>query len=300
MHNITLHHQQRGAGILAVRVSTIGAADEKYWATVEEHLNGSSKLQLQANFGPGSAGVFIPWATAINTQHADSGKLQRDAKLHLPYFNLADGAKSTDASLVLKVIIQNHSSDQGHASRSPEDDEPSHSSSSSATDNWEHQNRANVAQRKALSLTTLATGTLDVQTGLTTTFSRLAATSKEQCVVPLTILAKERSAAFLYRELPGSIPVAVELTFSKTGLDDADADEPQPIERALPGTGNGATVPTVFVVATTLFDCSTAMKDAELRLYVRCGGARTASKISYRRTGTIGKGPFIAGSRRQT
>lgn len=68
-------------GILSIRVSTIGAADEKDWATAEEHLNGSSKLQLQANFGPGSAGVSIPWATTINTQDADSGKLRRDAKV---------------------------------------------------------------------------------------------------------------------------------------------------------------------------------------------------------------------------
>ncbi|CAB1098133.1 unnamed protein product [Ectocarpus sp. CCAP 1310/34] len=276
-------------GILAIRVSTIGAADEKAWATVEKHLNGCSKLHLQANFGPGSAGVIIPWATAINTQDADSEKLQRDAKLHLPYFNLADGVKSTDASLVLEVIIQNHSSDQGHASKCPEDDELSLSSSSSATDNCEQQNRYNTAQPKARSLTTLATGTLDVQMGLTTTFSRTAATSKEKCVVPFTIMPKERPAALLCPELPDSIPVAVELTFSKTGLDAADAGEQQPVERVLPRTGNGAAVPAVFVVATTLFDCSTAMKDAELRLYVRRGDARTASKISCRRTGAIGR-----------
>lgn len=232
-----------------------------------------------------------------------SSSARFNLQLHLPYFNLADGAKSTDASLILKVIIQNHSSDQGHASRSPEDDELPLSSSSSTTDNWEQQNRDNIAQPKTRSLTTLATGTLDVQTGLTTTFSRLAATSKETCVVPFTILAKERSAAFLYRELPGSIPVAVELTFFKTGLDAADAGEPQPMERALPRTGNGANgaaVPAVFVVATTLFDCSTAMKDVELRLYVRCGDARTASTISCRRTGAIGKGTFKTGSLRQT
>lgn len=68
-------------GILAIRVSTIGAADEKHWATAEEHLNGSATLQLQANFGPGSAGVSIPWATAINTQDADMGQLRRDAKV---------------------------------------------------------------------------------------------------------------------------------------------------------------------------------------------------------------------------
>ncbi|CAM9507860.1 unnamed protein product, partial [Ectocarpus sp. 13 AM-2016] len=288
MDNTTLHHQQRGAGILAIRVSTIGAADEKDWATIEKHMNGSFKLQLQANFGPGSAGVLIPWATAINTQDADSEKLQRDAKLYLPYFNLADGAKSTDASLVLKVIIQNHSSDQVHASKCPEDDELSLRSYSSATANWEQQNGDNMAQSKARSLTTtLATSTLDVQMGLTTTFSCTAATSKEKCVVPFTVMPKEHPAAFLCPELPGSIPVAVELTFSKTGLDAADVGEPYPVERALPHTGNGAAVPAIFVVATTLFDCSTAMKDAELRLYVRRGDARTTSKISCRRTGAI-------------
>lgn len=197
-------------------------------------------------------------------------------------------------------MIRNHSSDQGGASRSPEDDEHSLSSSSSATDNWEQQNRDHMAQPEAPSLTTLATGTLDVQTGLTTAFSRMAATSKEKCVVPFTILEKEHPAAFLCRELPGSIPVAVELTFSNTGPNPADAGEPQPVERALQRTGNGATVPVVFVVATTLFDCSTAMKDAEVRLYARCGVARTASIISCRRTGAIGKGGFVTGSLSQT
>lgn len=53
-------------------------------------------------------------------------------------------------------------------------------------------------------------------------------------------------------------------------------------------------LPASFVVATTLFDCATEMKEAELRLYVRCGGTeRDRPLLCSARRGAIGKLLFV-------
>lgn len=220
----------------------------------------------------------------------------------MPYFNLADGARSTDASLLLEIIIQDK---QGHpVSCYPGDDEHLERSPSvgapSMAEARQQGGRVVVTPPNMSSVGTLAAATLDVQTALVTKFSRKSATATAPngTSVSFTVAKKKGAAgtAFLPgHELPDSIPVSVELTFIKA--------TPSREERLEPTTQRGgnddAAVPVVFVVLTTLFDCATTMKRAEMQLYSRCGDTGAVSKLSSGGRGAIGK-PSLSCSQRGT
>lgn len=219
--------------------------------------------------------------------------------MSLPYFNLADGARSTDASLKLEIIIQDK---HGHPVSYPGDDEHLELSSSvgvpQLAEARQHGGRVRVAPPKASSVGTLAVATLDVQTALVSTFSRKSTTVKAPTGtrVPFTVAKKKDAAGITFlpgHELPDSIPVSVEFTFIKTTPNGEQRLEPT-THRA--GNGDNA-VPVVFAVLTTLFDCATVMKRAEIRLYSRCGDTGAVSKLSSGGRGVIGE-PSLACSKR--
>lgn len=65
-------------GVLVVHLSTIGAGDERCWASAERQLNGSSPFVARATFGPGSAVASAPWKTTAGQDDNDSDQLRRD------------------------------------------------------------------------------------------------------------------------------------------------------------------------------------------------------------------------------
>lgn len=218
-----------------------------------------------------------------------------NVKLHLPYFNLADGARSTDASLLLEIIMLDNSSEHGDSVSHPSDDDDHFGPSSSLglpqmAEARQQGGRVVAAPPNASSMALLAVATLDVQTALVTKHSRNSATAEKS--VPFTVAKKKGAAgtAFLpCHELPHSIPVSVELTFNKATSSATAAGE-QRVEPTIQRAGNDDTaVPAFFVVLTTLFDCATAMNGAELRLYTRCGDTGAVSKVSSGGRGAIGE-----------
>lgn len=213
----------------------------------------------------------------------------------MPYFNLADGAESTDASLTLKIAISNFSSKREHPSMSPHDDGHSRNSASPAfrrfvTDDLDAQEERAAATSWDESPTPLAVATLDVQTSLTNKFYRssgVATACKRKHRTPFKVLNRD-SFPLLGQDFPASIFVLVEVAFSKATSDATAAGEKQ-VARTLPLIGKSDTVPALFVVATTLFDCATAMEEAELQVYTRCGDTGRISKLSSARRGHIGE-----------
>lgn len=223
-------------------------------------------------------------------------------QLHLPYFNLADGARSTDASLLVEVVVLKYASENEHSVTRPDDDDEysAHSSSSDArqmTDVCQRGHREAVS-RLGASSKILASVRIDVQTALSGAFGRSGAistaTSTENSVV--FKVAKTKGAGGTnyspYPEYPTSIPVSVKLSFSKA-FSNAAAVVEQRMESTKQRTGRKHDVPVFFVVATTLFDCASTMKEAELRAYIRYGDTEAVSLLSSAGRGEIGKHSLV-------
>lgn len=197
-------------------------------------------------------------------------------KLHLPYFNLADGSKSTDASLVVEVILRQ---DRGQTCLPPigSEDQPRSLLEAAGDLEGKHDSR---------SASILAVGDLDVQTLLTGSRNGSALETSGTAVVPLTL--RKCITAVISPPSPESVAVRVGLRFSKTPTDERIKGE-----RRVPEC-----VPTLFAVATTLFDCATVIKEAELRLYARCANTGDVTLLSSDDRGAIGKLRLNTGTRK--
>lgn len=220
-------------------------------------------------------------------------------KIHLPYFNLADGVKSTDASLLVEVLVLKHSSKRGNNTTRPDDDEFSGRSSSSdvrlMTESIQQGRREAVSQLGVPWRTTVAVARLDVQTALVPGVSRDGAVSttssleKHVDLKAVTATDSGETTNIAYPKLPDSIPISVKLSFSKPVSNSAGGGDQQAESTMIQRAGQDRDVPSLFVVATTLFDCAKTMKEAELRLYIRCGDTGTVSKLSSGGRGEIGE-----------
>lgn len=196
-------------------------------------------------------------------------------KLHLPYYNLADGSKSTDASLVIEVVLsQGRGKKQLPSIGSEEHSRPSVNLLEATCDGKRKSDNTRSSK-------ILAVGDLDVQTTLLTgRRSGGVVETSGTTVVSLTVRKGKGVNPFNSPTSPGPVAVRVGLAFSIV----PPAEER--IKRERSGLG---CVPTFFVVATTLFDCATVMKEAELRLYARCANKRDVALLSLDERGAIGK-----------
>ena len=229
-------------------------------------------------------------------------------QLHLPYFNLADGSKSTDASLVIEVIL---SQGRGQEQLPPIDsgDQPPRSSLNLRREALGNKKRKHDARSSKI----VAGGDLDVQTTLLTgshgnralgksestlsgshnygvlelSRTKLANNNKNKSaleasgttIVALT-MPKDGASRFGPGTSPRPVAVRVGLSFSKA---------PQAEERITEERNGPRCVPTFFVVATTLFDCATAMNEAELGLYARYAHTGDLVLLSSDERGAIGE-----------
>lgn len=212
----------------------------------------------------------------------------RTEKLHLPYFNLADGVRSTDASLLIEITTLKPSAEQWLHESHPGDVEQFESSSSLDFQQTSEDDRDDVEDS---SETALAAGSLDVQTTLMASLRHgsPAATASKNGDVTIKFTRKDAVGNILRsrHDLPDFVPVSVRLTFSGASFSASPGTPSE--QRAVQRTGNDDAVPAFFVVATTLFDCATAMKEAELRLYIRSGPTGALSKFSSVGRGEIGE-----------
>lgn len=213
-------------------------------------------------------------------------------KLHLPYFNLADGARSTDASLLVEVVVLKRASEHGdYVARSSD----SSSDERQMTEICQHGHREEVSQPDAPPKA-LAAARLDVQTALIAGFSRSGAMSTASSTGEnVAFKVATTGAGTTFRscpKLPGSISVSLKLSFSERVFNDATVGE-QPVGSTIQRTGHENDVPAFFAVATTLFDCTKTMNEAELRLFIRCGNTGAVSKLSSGGRGEIGKPSLV-------
>ncbi len=187
--------------------------------------------------------------------------------------------RSTDASLLIEITTLKNSSEQWLRASRPADGEQFESSSSL---DFQQQTEDYSDDTEDSSVAALAVGALDVQSTLLANLRHgsSTATASKNGGVSLKFTRKEDAGGNIlnsYRDLPDSIPVSVKLTFSGATFSAAGTPgEQRMVQRA----GNDDAVPAFFVVATTLFDCATAMKEAELRLYIRSGTTGALSEFS--------------------
>lgn len=213
-------------------------------------------------------------------------------KLHIPYFNLADGARSTDASLLLEIIILDKH--RHYVSDAGDDEQSSPVSLPQAAKAHQQRGRVVLAPPNTSSVDPLAVATLDVQTTIVTKFSSnsTTATAPTGRSVAFTVSKKKGAAgtaSLPCQDLPDAIPVSVELTFIKTTTANPATAGEQRVETPIQHAVNYDTaIPAVFVVLTTLFDGATTMNGAEIRLYSRCGDTGRVSKLSSGGRGAIG------------
>lgn len=217
-------------------------------------------------------------------------------KLHLPYFNLADGARSTDASLLLEVVALKRASEYGQS----DDDECSDRSSSLNV--WQLTEVCQQGRREVVSSNVskvLAAARLDVQTALLADFSRSGAMSTASSTennVVFNIANTKVAGGTTHRSCPkrtDCIPVSVKLSFSKPASN-AAAESEQRVESTAQRAGHEHDVPAFFVVSTTLFDCAKTMNEAELGVYIRYGDTGATSRLSSGVRGEIGKPSLVA------
>lgn len=217
-------------------------------------------------------------------------------KLHLPYFNLADGARSTEASLLLEVVALKRASEY---EQSDDDDDCSDRSSSldllQLTDICRQGRRERVSSKSSK---ILAVARLDVQTALLADVSRSGAmsTASSTAIKVVFNTAKTKDVGrTTYRSCPrltDSFPVSVKVSFSKSISNAAGVSE-LPVGPTPERGSHEHDVPAFFVVTTTLFDCAKTLKEAELGLYVRYSDTGAVFKISSGSRGEIGK-PSLA------
>lgn len=175
---------------------------------------------------------------------------------------------------MIEVIVNKEDPSKAGRLRGPDDDPYSPETLSEVADH-RRRNRGENSSR------ILAVGTLDVQTALTGSSTRAAAVL-EGMQVPFAV--KKGAASPLGSTFPEVITTAVGLEFSKA----ADRGRVE-------GTQGGEEgVPTLFVVATTLFDCATEMEGAELRLYSRRRDTGDAKILFSAERGAIGRQRFYA------
>ena len=198
--------------------------------------------------------------------------------------------RSTDASLLIEITVLKHSA--GHSGDGEYGEDSSSLDSQQTTeDYYRKESQAAGPAEKTSSQTTLAVGILDVQTFLVAGFRPFSATptASNQGGTALKLARKKDAGGntlLAPHEFPDSIPVSVKLTFSGARF---SAGATPGEEQVAQVEGNDHSVPSFFVVATTLFDCATAMKEAELRLYIRSGSTGAVSRLSSGGRGEIGE-----------
>lgn len=191
----------------------------------------------------------------------------RSYKLHLPYFNLADDVESTDASLVIEIITSAESEQPTVSAVAPDNDLRSTTELREVPESFKRNCKANLSR-------TVAVGSIDVQTALSNSGSFLMTEGKH---FPLTL--KRGEAPSLGFTFPEFITVEMGVVFSKA----SEGEEVRGTRRVEGG------VPVCFLVATTLFDCSTVLKEAELRVYTQLDGSGDARLLCRQERGEIGK-----------
>lgn len=126
----------------------------------------------------------------------------------------------------------------------------------------------------------VARGALDVQTALRSCSGAIEGVGAEGKVVCLS-LGKAEVPGLGYDELSAKVT----LCFS------SEAAFAERVGGTQQHVGEDGVLPASFVVATTLFDCAAEIKEADLRLYARCGGSNKmdTTLLCSAKRGAIGK-----------